>query len=275
MRNNEGFTLIELLVVIAIIAILASMLLPALARAREEARRKVCLANLKQLGVVLHIYAQDWGGWFPILEPRQGHSERTMVNRSLSLLTGQTDPDNPGLESPPYVTDYKLFICPSSSVDEPSLDGKLVRTASTAYSTADSTCSYAYAFGLNIQTHPDTCIMADQKSGEYAWDRVPASSQKYRPLSFGKPNSNDARAHNHYDAGVNVLYVGGHAKWLARHSIQASTVSCHKIFLTGQIFLGITHQPMEHLVVEMLVPYVNSILLIDWATMLKKQQHKN
>ena len=63
--KKKGFTLIELLVVIAIIAILAGMLLPVLSRARENARRAVCMNNLRQFGLATHMYAQDYDGYLP------------------------------------------------------------------------------------------------------------------------------------------------------------------------------------------------------------------
>jgi len=62
-RKRNGFTLLELLVVIAIIAMLASFLLPALAGAREIARRIKCVSNLRQIGIVLTLYAEDYDGW--------------------------------------------------------------------------------------------------------------------------------------------------------------------------------------------------------------------
>ncbi len=62
---KKGFTLIELLVVIAIIAILAAMLLPVLSRAREKARRSVCLNNLKQIALATHMYCIDYDSFPP------------------------------------------------------------------------------------------------------------------------------------------------------------------------------------------------------------------
>ncbi|GAB4456741.1 MAG: hypothetical protein OHK0029_15260 [Armatimonadaceae bacterium] len=64
-RKSNAFTLIELLVVIAIIAILAAILFPVFAQARDKARQAACMSNLKQLGIAFLMYAQDYDGYFP------------------------------------------------------------------------------------------------------------------------------------------------------------------------------------------------------------------
>ncbi len=65
MRKTRGFTLVELLVVIGVIAILIALLLPALARAREQAQTLVCASNMRQIGIGMDLYAHDWKQWYP------------------------------------------------------------------------------------------------------------------------------------------------------------------------------------------------------------------
>src|SRR5437588_6756578 len=96
---RPGFTLIELLVVIAIIAILAAILFPVFAQARESARKATCLSNMKQTGLAFHMYVQDYDD----VNPRAYHAGSPCGPRSVSWME----------MFQPYMKNVGILVCPS------------------------------------------------------------------------------------------------------------------------------------------------------------------
>ena len=136
---KKGFTMMELLVVIAIIAILAALLLPALSKARENARRVSCMNNLRQFGVSFSMYAED-------------HFER--YTDQVSTLYG-----NPGDGTiyPDYISTARTFWCSSDYTNEPptTIDKDTVNGSDSCQ------ISYAYAFGLRVANAAYCPMMSD------------------------------------------------------------------------------------------------------------------
>ena len=109
--TTRGFTLIELLVVIAIIAILAAILFPVFAKAREKARQGSCLSNLKQLELAMIMYAGDYDETFPRV--RSCPSGVTLQDRFPESVVGT--PSIWFIQIMPYLKSQAILRCPSSS----------------------------------------------------------------------------------------------------------------------------------------------------------------
>ena len=186
-RLIKGFTLIELLVVIAIIAILAGMLLPALARAREEARKAVCKSNVKQIGLAISMYMNDFEEFYP--------------TKALNLTVGVNDLRGLGalcLLYDQYITAKKIFKCPSTTDDPNNLEIGLnidptlgLITAKAKNNNTGCGCSYAYDSQKGKLTDPSTAIAADTHD----------------------PTNRAKNSVNHNNTGQNVLYYDGHVEW--------------------------------------------------------------
>jgi prepilin-type N-terminal cleavage/methylation domain-containing protein/prepilin-type processing-associated H-X9-DG protein len=110
-RSRHGFTLIELLVVIAIIAILAAILFPVFAQAREKARQTACLSNLKQIGLGLQMYAQDYDETLPSSWMNNGPAG---PGGDPGMSTAATPSNTWQWMILPYIKNDQVYICPSN-----------------------------------------------------------------------------------------------------------------------------------------------------------------
>lgn len=186
---KKGFTLIELLVVIAIIAILAAILFPVFAKAREKARQSSCLSNLKQIGLAWMSYAQDY-------------DERVCCCRVTAALSPTA---SFYYEFPcvllPYIKNNQVFDCPSSTATKYS-GGQYYNPASYQQNVMlgnepNGTANRYQPVALGQIQSPSTCPLQ--------WDAQNNSPEGWWVTNYLGTRHND---------GFNCSFTDGHAKWL-------------------------------------------------------------
>lgn len=219
--RRPGFTLIELLVVIAIIAILAAILFPVFARAREKARASSCLSNLKQIGLAWLSYAQDYDetvAWRDVVADTYGFSGSQLYQFSWPAMLD------------PYIKNGQIWACPSASP-------KAVNQWPNGYSNYgfnDWFFGYyeaawggwggvrSYDFRVKgkcglaaIQRPAETVVCADMNPAYHGTTWWAFYHCNPRPAA-GNPM--EAR----HNDGVNALFADGHAKWYRPSDLSAN-----------------------------------------------------
>ncbi|MCE5219532.1 prepilin-type N-terminal cleavage/methylation domain-containing protein [bacterium] len=206
MSSRKGFTLIELLVVIAIIAILAAILFPVFARAREKARQTACLSNARQMGTAVMMYAQDY--------------DEQLVNLQLAgckfTFNGMTHNNLLWyMALMPYVKSVQVFDCPSTSR---TWYGQY--TGDTDYG-INSEITYRHHYNsttkvgtgcplAELQKPAETCVIADSD-----WTHSTAD-YKFSNSYFlnGTPHVS-AFIPDRHNGTANIVFCDGHAKAMA------------------------------------------------------------
>jgi len=223
----QAFTLIELLVVIAIIAILAAILFPVFARARENARKAACMSNLKQIGLAAMMYVQDYDEHYPIMDI---YPVLNSGGRWYDLLQ-------------PYAKSRQVFACPTSGPVLANcsygwnISGTWHGTLNGATNSGNGfgyrpTTTYTpdHSIGLSLAavTDPSTTIMiTDPTSNGYGSNGVAAVgylTKDYMPVLHGGQAYNTPPVTD-FSGGGNYLFADGHVKFL-----QASRAFCSSMW---------------------------------------------
>ena len=195
MRSRTGFTLIELLVVIAIIGILAAIMFPAFATARESARRAACGSNLRQIGMGLQMYTMD-------------HTERMPG----AGPTGREWPDFLGS----YTRNTQIFACPSSSETQPVINDGGTSKLSYGYNALVIDATH-YGFALpggepvslsSVDLPSETIAIFD-----YLGANAPAEAQLTAASHLPDGGASNTRVAPRHLEGFNALYADGHVKF--------------------------------------------------------------
>lgn len=230
---RRAFTLIELLIVIAIIAILATILFPVFARARENARRSACMSNLRQIGLAFAQYTQDYDETYPVFMAFSlpGLTTISSWDQSIAPYAGVTVDPN---ASP------TIFKCPSDSIARTTATNggrsyavPMVAIGNNDYSLVNSivtTASSGTYFGRKISSLPvpsETILLTErpfasnlfaQYSGVFVYcaqtngGNCSRTSEPWGTLNGGQ-DSGMAGKQIHFD-GWNYLFCDGHVKWL-------------------------------------------------------------